>query len=381
MASFRQQGKNGPWRYRIRYKENGKYRELSKSGFRLKSEAQAEASKIEKSLRKGVHVDEGKQTIGEYMDDFLAIRKGQVKPSTYHRLEYQNRLYIQPKFKFTPIGELTRHDCNEWISDLTKTLKASTARSVIGTLRSALNYALMEDRIIEFNPLDHIELPKITYDDKQIKFFTRDQLEKLMNYLRDTPQGTYSVSKQYYVLFGLLAHTGLRLGEALGLTWKDIKGNSLTVNKQLQFDYHNGAHFTTPKTESSYRTIAIDQFTQDLLKLQKKNRLEVVARYKTSVRPSGDFKDLIFYSKDGLPLRPTHVREQMKIICKNAGVPQLSPHAFRHTHAVLMLEAGVNMKAVSERLGHATINMTADVYMHVTKTMEEDAIERFAKYV
>lgn len=91
MTSFKQPGKNGPWRYRIRYKENGKYRELSKSGFRLKPEAQAETAIIEKSLRKGVHVDEGKQTIGEFMDSFLAIRKDQVKQSTYKRLEYQNR--------------------------------------------------------------------------------------------------------------------------------------------------------------------------------------------------------------------------------------------------------------------------------------------------
>lgn len=381
MASIRQQGKNGTWRYRIRYKENGKFREISKSGFRLKSEAQAAAAEIEKSLNKGIHLDESKQTIGEFMDHFLAIRKDKVKASTYTRLEYQTRLYILPKFKFTPIGELTRRECNDWISELSKKLKASTVHSVIGTFHSALTYAVADDRIIEYNPLDHIQKPKLTHDEKSVKYFTHDQLTQLLDYMRDTPQQSYRISKQYYVLFGLLAHTGLRLSEALGLTWDDISGNKLTVNKQLHYDYHNGASFTTPKTESSYRTIAIDPFTQDLLHLQRKNRLEVVAKYKTSKRPTGEFEKLIFYSVDGLPMRPAHVREQMKLLCERAGVPKLSPHAFRHTHAVLLLESGANIKVVSERLGHSTINMTANVYLHITAKMEEDAINRFAEYV
>lgn len=381
MASIRQQGKNGTWRYRIRYKENGKFREISKSGFRLKSEAQAAAAEIEKSLNKGIRLEESKQTIGEFMDHFLAIRKGKVKPTTYTRLESQTRLYILPKFKFTPIGELTRRECNDWINDLTKKLKASSVHTIIGVFHSALDYAMTEDGIIEYNPLDHIQKPKITHDETEIKFFTHEQVTQLMVYLRDTPQKRFKISRQYYVLFGLLLHTGLRLSEALGLTWDDIVGNKLTVNKQLSYTSNKDASFTTPKTESSYRTIAIDQFTQDLLHLQRKNSLEAVARYKSASRPTGKFSNLVFYTIEGYPLDRGQVREQMKVLCERAKVPQLSPHAFRHTHAVLLLESGANIKVVSERLGHSTIDMTANVYLHVTKKMEEDAIDRFADYV
>lgn len=383
MASITQEKKGAPWRYRIRFKDNGKWRETSKSGYKLKSEAEAAAAEIEKQLRKGIHVDDAKRLIGEYLDYFLKIRKEEVRPGTYTRLEYQIRLYIKPKFEFTQLGDLTRHDCNEWVSEL-KTkykLKASTARSVIGTFRSAITYAVIEDRILEMNPLAGIKLPKIERSDEQIKYFTHDELTTLLTYVRDNPLPNYPVSKQYYVLFTLLAHTGLRIGEALGLTWADIQGNRLTVDKQITHDSHNGASFAPPKTDSSYRTIAIDPLTQQVLKLQRKNRLECVARYQSCVQPSGEFQNLIFYSSDGKPMRHTRVRDQMKKFCGRAGVPELSPHAFRHTHAVLLLESGANIKVVSERLGHATIDMTANVYLHITEKMEEDAIDKFASFI
>lgn len=380
MASFTKRP-NGTWRYRIRYKDKGKFKEVSKSGFKLKSQAAAAAELVKKQLRRGVNVQDAKQTIGEFMTYWLKIRKKQVKASTFTRLQYQTRKYILPKFQFVQLDQLTRHMCNEWIADLSDKVKASTARTIIVTLHSAIRYAVDEDSLLEYNPLDHIKLPKLSHDDKKIKFYTKDQLNQLLDYMRDHQQGTYENSKQYYVLFGLLAHTGLRLGETIALKWNDINGNQLTVDETIHYDYHNHATFTSPKTDSSYRTIVIDKYTQNLLRLQKKNRLEISVRYKNFKRPTGEFKDLIFYTQFGHPLRHSVVRDYMKSVCKAADVPTLSPHAFRHTHAVLLLESGANIKVVSERLGHATINMTADVYLHVTKTMEDKAIEQFANFL
>ncbi|ANK59855.1 tyrosine-type recombinase/integrase [Loigolactobacillus backii] len=380
MASIKQQD-NGKWRYRIRYKRDGSFKEVSKSGFKLKSQAQAAAAKLEDRLNKGINVAGGKKAIGDFMNYWLKLRQPEVKASTLTRLTYQTNKYILPTFQFVELDELTRHDCNKWIADLANRVQASTARSIISTFHSALRYAVDEDKLIDNNPLDHIKLPKINYKDKKIKFYTREQLNQLLDFMKTHKDGKWELSKQYYVLFGLLSHTGLRLGEALALKWSDINDDRLTVDENLHYDYHNNASLTTPKTESSYRTILIDKFTQDLLHQQKKNRLEVLVRYKNFKRPSGEFSDLIFYNANGNPLRHSVVRDYMKGVCKLAGVPQLSPHAFRHTHAVLLLESGANIKAVSERLGHATIDMTANVYLHVTKKMETDTIERFSNYV
>lgn len=381
MASFKKQ-ENGKWRCRIRYKKDGHFKEISKSGFKLKSQAEAAAKEMEERLNKGVQVKNSKQTIGNYLQHWMAIKKNQVKPSTFLGIEQHVRTYILPKFKFMPLENITRADCNEWIVGLTSHLRASTIRKIVATFHIALRYAVDEEQLLTVNPLDHIKLPKFDHESNKIKFYTKNQLTTLLDYLNNTPPRCYKESKQYYVLFTLLARTGLRLGEALALNWSDIAGNRLTVDKQIVYSSKpRTAHIATPKTESSYRTILLDPFTVRLLKMHRKNHLEVVLKYANFKRPFGEFQDLIFSGKKGLPLNPQRIRSYLKLACENAGVPQLSPHAFRHTHAVLLLESGANLKVVSERLGHSTIDMTANVYLHVTDTMENHAIEQFANYL
>ncbi|MCR8996517.1 tyrosine-type recombinase/integrase [Brevibacillus laterosporus] len=92
-------------------------------------------------------------------------------------------------------------------------------------------------------------------------------------------------------------------------------------------------------------------------------------------------ENIVFHQQDGRWLRTNVVREYFKEVCKRAGVPVLSPHALRHTHAVHLLELGVNIKYVSERLGHASVKVTADTYLHVTKKIEDDALSLYERYV
>ncbi|MGG3958214.1 tyrosine-type recombinase/integrase, partial [Bhargavaea massiliensis] len=88
----------------------------------------------------------------------------------------------------------------------------------------------------------------------------------------------------------------------------------------------------------------------------------------------------VFHQQDGRWLRTNVVKEYFKEVCKRAELPVLSPHALRHSHAVHLLEAGANIKYVSERLGHASIKMTADTYLHVTKKIEDGALELYQRY-
>jgi integrase len=176
--------------------------------------------------------------------------------------------------------------------------------------------------------------------------------------------GKYGHSIQYYVLFTLLSRTGLRLGEALALEWSDIDltTNILSVNKSLSYDDHNNASITSPKSTSSVRKIKIDNNTALLLKKHKVNKNE-------------------FSNQNGNYLRHSVVRDFMTSSCKRANVPILSPHALRHSHAVHLLEAGANLKYVSARLGHSTITMTADIYLHITQKIEDDALKLYEKYI
>ncbi|BAU26785.1 phage integrase family protein [Aneurinibacillus soli] len=115
-----------------------------------------------------------------------------------------------------------------------------------------------------------------------------------------------------------------------------------------------------------------------LMKRHKINQKEVYLRYKNYKATT---ENIIFHQHDGRWLRTNVVREYFKVVCKRSGVPVFSPHALRHTHAVHLLEAGANIKYVSERLGHASVKVTADTYLHITKKIEDDALTLYEQYI
>ncbi|QDX91326.1 site-specific integrase [Brevibacillus laterosporus] len=135
---------------------------------------------------------------------------------------------------------------------------------------------------------------------------------------------------------------------------------------------------STPKTKNSDRTVKLDDATVKLMKRHRINQKEVCLMYE-NYKPTKE--NIIFHQHDGRWLRTNVVREHFKEVCKRANVPVLSPHALRHTHAVHLLESGVNIKYVSERLGHASMKVTADTYLHVTKKIEDDALTLYERYV
>ncbi|WP_235356982.1 site-specific integrase [Bacillus alveayuensis] len=149
------------------------------------------------------------------------------------------------------------------------------------------------------------------------------------------------------------------------------------MNKTLVYPTNSTPYLSTSKTKASLRTIKLDDVTIRLLKKHRINRNEMYLMYPNYKKPE---TNIVFHQHDGRWLRTNVVREYFKEICKQAGLPVLSPHALRHTHAVHLLEAGANIKYVSERLGHASIKMTADTYLHVTKKIEDEALELYQRY-
>jgi integrase len=179
-----------------------------------------------------------------------------------------------------------------------------------------------------------------------------------------------TVTDALHPLWFLIAMTGLRRGEALGLRWRDVDfvNRSLSVRQTFVTVGHE-VQRSVPKTSRGQRVVALDTATIGVLK-----------RHQELLNPDGP--DDLLFSADGLrPFHPTAVSKRFNRLVSAAGLQRIRLHDLRHTHATLALQAGVHPKVVSERLGHTTVALTLDIYSHSNPHMQEEAAETLRNLV
>ncbi|MDO8636750.1 MAG: site-specific integrase [Dehalococcoidia bacterium] len=184
-----------------------------------------------------------------------------------------------------------------------------------------------------------------------------------------TAQGT-----PYYVLFYTALYTGMRRGELLGLRWGDLDLDMATLSVVQTLQRVGGAYIIKePKSQRSRRQVSLPP---SLALLLRKYRTEQSALHVLLGKPLSD-GDLVFAHPDGMPFEPSVISHQFAWVLRKAGLPHIRLHDLRHTHASLMLKAGVHPKIVSERLGHASVAITLDTYSHTVPGLQEAAAQRF----
>ncbi|HIW33518.1 MAG TPA: site-specific integrase [Candidatus Paenibacillus intestinavium] len=379
MATFRKRGTK--WEYRIRYtdRQSGKRKEKAKGGFTTKKEAQVSAIEEESKINQFGFAENGDEFVEKYFEEWLEVfKRPNVKPITYSVQERNVRLNILPRWGNYRLKDITRVEYQKWINSLIEKYSEGTIRRIQSIFSSAMHDAVHEFRIIRDNPIQRISIPR-DVKTKEISFFNKDELVVFLESLTITQKNAkYQLSKQYFYLFTLMARTGLRIGEALALNWSDLHEDKLIVNKTLVYPTNTTAYISTPKTKKSKREIKLDEYTVKILKQHSLNQKQVILRYANYQSSKNGY---MFHQHDGRWLRTNVVRDYFKVACERASVPILSPHALRHTHAVHLLEAGANIKYVSERLGHASIVVTADTYLHITDKIEDDNLSLYSAYI
>lgn len=382
MASFRKRGSS--WEYRISFvdRRTGKQKQASKGGFKTKKEAQVAAAEAEAKINYYGFSENGNERVDNYFSDWLEVyKKPYVKPITYSVQERNVRLNIIPRWGNYRLKDITRTEYQKWINELREHYSEGTVRRIHSIFSTAMNDAVHEFNIMIDSPAKKIKIPKDVEKSSKVAFFTKEQLNTFLEATKKpVKHAKYKLSIQYFALFTLIARTGLRIGEALALNWDDIDLNAKTldINKTLVYPLNSEPYLSTPKSKKSERTVKLDDHTVKVMKKHKINQKEVCLRYE-NYKPSKD--NYVFHQHEGRWLRTNIVRDYFKEVCKRAELPVLSPHALRHTHAVHLLEAGANIKYVSERLGHASVKVTADTYLHVTQKIEDDALALYENYV
>lgn len=378
MATFRKL-KSGKWQARVYINGNRK----SIGVFKTKKEAEIRANEVENKLYYNKTVVNRKTTFQEVIDDWYSQKKRTVKESTLEQLELIKRLHIEPYFGKRMLFSIDRKDIIDWTETYEENKKFSygTRLKYLSVLKDMFYHAMYEMELLDKNPASRLKTSRPDEHrnvKRDIKYYNLTELNILLGYLKNYRPPRFSGYKVYYALCFLLSRTGLRISEALALRWSDVNGNRLDINKQIARDDNNKIRITSLKTPSSYRNIELDDDTVEMLNYFRKLQNEYILKHDSFKRNKNV---IIFQTYSGNYMTPSTIRETLVGYCMNAGVEYKGTHSFRHTHAVLSLEAGTDLLYLSRRLGHGTIKTTADTYLDVTPQYESHQLEKITNYL
>lgn len=320
--------------------------------------------------------------VRDYIEEWLiTTKRPALKPSSYDRLEVTFKEHIKNSYVGRcQLGSIRSNDIQKLINSKMDTLSYSSIKKIYQLLNNCFKYAITS-RDLSFNPMNGVEMPNeanLAKKTKEISTLTPDELIKL----REASHLTYSTGNlryRYGYAYILIANTGLRCGEALALTWDcvDFEKNTILINKSVQRTKNRSEKSENKtlriigetKTKKSNRTIPLNARAKEALlfykALQEKEGLQtsyVIATNTGQIVQNGAFQNML------------------NNMLKHLGISHVGIHALRHTFATTLIHAGVNIKTVSELLGHSSISITYNTYVHTSVDDEVSAVKALEDY-
>lgn len=342
-----------------------------------------EAERILANLVKRVHDGDYRSpewiTLADYLQErWLPMKRAQIKHSTWDQYRRNVLIHVAPRIGHIPLQKLTPEDLDGFYAQLMVDGKRNGAggglsprsvKIIHNMLHKALADACRKGTVLR-NVADLADPPKPSASPaKEMRIWTPEQLRQFLTEIEH---------HRLYPAFFLSANTGMRRGEVLGLQWKDVDLDRarLSVRHQIvNVDYEMIVEDL--KTNTGRRTIDLDTRTVAMLHSWRKAQLE--EQMACGLRAAEDA--LVFAKVDGTATHPDIFSQIFERHVAKSTLPRIRLHDLRHTHASILLKAGVPVKVVSERLGHSSPAFTMTVYQHVLPGMQSDAAAKFSAEV
>ena len=288
-------------------------------------------------------------------EEWLKYKKNTVKKSTYYNYSYSVEKYLYPKFADQDITQIK--DYNDFIEKLTDTLAPKTVRDIITKLKEIINF-YEEEHNTKLN-IKKMSLPKM--NKKEIQILSNKEKQKLEK---------YCIEQNSLKSLGILIclNTGLRIGEVCALRWEniDFESKKIHIEKTIERIYSKEENKTiviinTPKSITSVRTIPINSKLYNILK---------------QIRGKSKKTDFVLAGSSEHYVEPRNYQYHFKEILKRSKVKKYKFHTLRHTFATNCIEAGMDIKSLSEILGHADVSITLNIYVHSSDKAKRKYLEK-----
>jgi integrase len=335
-----------------------------------RKDAEKELRRLLRSLDTGEHVDPNNLSVRAWLTQWLAIIRSEITPRSYECYTDIVVARLVPAFGKLPLAKLAPADIQkvytQWSTSGRRDGKegplASQSRRLIHRVLSAALNRAVEMQLIARNPAQVLRkrLPRI--ERGEMATLTAEQAETLLNAIQSTPLF-------WPVLIGLA--TGMRRGEILALRWRNVDLDQGVIRVAESFEQTQGGIRTKAPKNGKTRIVTLPGFAIDELRRRRREQMEDL--FRLGVRLQSD--SLVCTQLDGRPIAPGVLTNYFARVVRRLGLP-IHFHSLRHTHATQLLLAGVHPKVAQERLGHATVAMTLDIYSHVTERLRDDAASK-----
>lgn len=365
MPIYKTKGKkDGLQRYRVKINytdKNGNPQQIERIAY---GHEQAKATEYSLARQVKETPRESVITVQELYEEYIKAKKHEVRETTLDKAKQLLNRHILSYLGDKKLSNLNVQILQDWKLNIEeKNLSLTMRKNIYTALRTMLGYAIKMEYISQ-NPLLKVGNFKDPYATKEkVDYYTAEEFKKFKKVAFDEAANKGFYEWNYAVFFSIAFYTGLRKGEIYALKWSDLDGDILHVRRSVAQQLKGNDRETPPKNQSSIRDLQIPLPLKKILKDHN-------ARYATADGFSNDWRICGGHAV----LRNTTVTNRNKFYADLAGIKTIRLHDFRHSHASLLANEGINIQEIARRLGHSKIEITWNTYSHLYPREEERAV-------